>query len=105
MSETTKGGAMVRAVNGHINRGGEFEQRAAFVQAFELPVGTTKGLAAGKRALHVFGSGPPLGIPTGITYQRLQHPGGSALVDVPSTDLYAGQVYAIGRYEDGSQQH
>lgn len=106
MPETTKGGALMRAVDGHINRGGEFEQRAAFVLAYTLPTGTTKGLAAGKRSLTVFGDTVALGIPVGIAYQRLQHPDSTtALTGIASTDLYAGLIYAIGTFADGGQYH
>jgi hypothetical protein len=106
MPETTKGGALLLARDGHINRGGEFEQRAAFVSAYGLPVGTTVDLFAGKTGLYVFGHAAPLGIPAGITYQRLQHPDGStALVSIASADLYSGKIYAIGVFADGSQHH
>lgn len=106
MPEATKGGALIRAVDGHINSGGEFEQRAAFVAAFTLPTGTTVGLAPGKTGLHVFGHTEALGIPPGITYQRLQHPDGvTALVSVPSATLSAGKIYAVGEFADGSRYH
>src|SRR5206468_3229300 len=44
LPETSPGGTLVKAIDGHINRGGEFEQRAAFVPVFPLPKGTV-GLA------------------------------------------------------------
>ncbi len=106
MPETTPGGALVKAVDGHINRGGEFEKRAAFVEAYQLPVGTTKSLARGSKGLYVFGHAAPLGIPTGITYQRLQHPNGvTALVRVLSYDLFSAKIYATALFADGSVHH
>lgn len=102
---TSPGGVLIEAVNGHISRGGEFEQRAAFVPAYTLPANTT-GLVATRDRLIVFGSGPmPSGLPAGITYQRLQHPGGLPLVRVLSEDLYASKVYAVGQFSDDSIFH
>ena len=92
MPATTSGGVLIKAVDGHINRGGEFEKRAAFVHKYRLPANVTKGLAAGKSGLFVFGDAAPPTMPSGVTYQRLQHPDGStALSRVLSYDLYAGK--------------
>ena len=105
MPETTPGGVLIQASDGHITRGGEFESRAAFVPAYELPAGTVS-MAYTRSGLVVFGSGTePPGIPTGVSYQRLQHPGGSELRDVPSFDLYRGKIYAVGVFADGSRHH
>ena len=106
LPETTPGGVLLRATDGHITRGGEFEKRAAFVAAYALPAGTVS-LAATKTGLVVFGNlTAPAGIPPGVTYQRLQHPTPStALVRVMSYDLYGGKVYAVGLFADGSIYH
>ena len=105
LPETTSGGVLLRARNGHINRGGEFEQRAAFVPEYELPDGTV-GMFHDTAGLVVFGSGPAPALPAGITYQRLRHPNGStALARVASADLYRGKVYAAAEFADGSIQH
>lgn len=104
MAETTKGGALILARNGHINRGGEFEQRAAFVKQYTLLNGTVS-LATGKSSLYVFGHGVAPVMPAGVVYQQLQHPSGLALVRVLSYDLYSGLIYAIGEFSDGSIQH
>lgn len=105
LPETSPGSVILRGVDGHINRGGEFEQRAAFVPAYTLPEGTV-GLAHMRTGIVVFGSGEAPVMPAGVTYQRLQHPEGiSDLIDVPGYDLYAGKIYAVGQFSDGSTHH
>lgn len=104
LPETTPGGVLIRAVDGHITRGGEFEKRAAFVPSYALPSGTV-GLAADKRGLVTFGSAAAPVMPVGVRYQRLQHPTGATLIDVPSYDLYDGKIYAVGQFDDGSVHH
>jgi len=105
MAEATSGGVLIRANNGHITRGGEFEQRAAFVPEYALPPGTV-GMAHTPASVVVFGhEEEPDGLPVGVAYQRLQHPDGEALVRVLSTDLYAGKIYAVGEFADGSIHH
>jgi hypothetical protein len=56
--------------------------------------------------LFVFGHAAPLGIPVGISYQRLQHSDGvTALVRVLSYDLFKGKIYAAAQFADGSVHH
>ena len=106
MSETTAGGVLVKASNGHISRGGEFEKRAAFVPEYDLPAGTV-GMAEGANGIYVFGHDTaPVGIPAGVTYQRLQHSDGvTALARILATDLYASKLYVVGEFADGSIFH
>jgi len=104
MPETTPGGVLIRADDGHITAGGEFESRAAFVETHELPANTF-GLAATRSQLVVFGSAAEPAMPSGVAYQRIQHPDGEDLVDVPSWDLYAGKIYVVGVFADGSIHH
>lgn len=109
MPETTPGGALIRAVNGHINRGGEFEKRAAFVPTYQLPPGETRGIArnAGGGVV-VFGhEEEPAGLPPGVAYVRLEHPSDSsiALQQVLSTTVFASRLYAVGLFADGSRHH
>lgn len=105
MAETTPGGVLIEAVDCHITAGGEAESRAAFVEEYDLP-DDTFGLAATRSQLVAFGSEPAPTMPSGVTYQRLQHPDGTpTLVAVPSWDLYAGKVYAVGVFSDGSRHH
>lgn len=103
--ETTQGGALIEATDGHVNRGGEFEQRAAFVLSHTLPTGTT-GLAYDKTGLVVFGDAEaPSAMPPGVRYQRLQHVDDLKLEQVLSADLYAGKLYVVGEFSDGSRVH
>lgn len=104
MPETTAGGVLIEAIDGHITRGGEFEKRAAFVQTYDVP--GTVGMAFTRTGIVVFGSGPAVAVPTGVAYQRLQHPdGNTALIRVPSFDLNAGKIYAVGVFADGTVHH
>lgn len=104
LPEATPGGVLIRGSDGHITRGGEFETRAAFVPWEALPDGTV-GLAHDKAGLVVFGSDEAPTMPSGVSYQRLEHPTGQALTDVLSFDLYNGLVYVVGQFADGSIYH
>lgn len=105
MAETTAGGVLIRANNGHITRGGEFEKRAAFVPEYTLPAGTV-GLAAGAVSLYAFGHAVAPVMPPQIIYQRLQHPDGDTALDrILSYDLYASKIYVVGEFADGSIFH
>lgn len=106
LPEATSGATLIKAVDGHINRGGEFEQRAAFVPSFSLPAGTV-GLAYDKTQIIVFGSAAAPALPVGVGYHRLQHPTNSnvSLKRVLSWDRFAGKIYAIGEFSDGSRFH
>lgn len=106
MPETTPGGVLIQALDGHLTRGGEFEKRAAFVDTYTLPDGNV-GLAKQRVGLVVFGSEPsPPDMPAGVSYQRLEHPDGDQeLISVPSFDLFSGKIYAVGVFADGSRYH
>ena len=106
MAEAAAPGVLTRANNGHITRGGEFEQRAAFVPTYTLPDGTV-GLLALNTGLLTFGSGvTPAGMSVGVSYQRLQHTdGATALARILSADLYRGLPYVVGEFADGAIFH
>ncbi|MGN6451329.1 MAG: hypothetical protein ACTHLK_22595 [Brucella intermedia] len=105
MYETTSGGILVEAIDGHITRGGEFEKRAAFVNRYQLPAGTV-GLAYTRTGLVVFGHGPAPTLPVGVRYQQLSPPvAGPQLIAVKSFDLFGGKIYAIGTFNDGMTYH
>lgn len=98
LRETSPGGTLIRAIDCHINRGGEIEQRADFVPVYNLPPGT-KGLAASPTGLVVFtGSTGVAGMPAGVTAQALNWPLGGALERVLHTTLFNGQIAAIGQF-------
>lgn len=104
LPETTPGGVLIRADNGHITRGGEFESRAAFVPEFTLPAGTV-GLAQTETGLMVFGSAErPAGLSPFIRYQRLQK-GGKTLARIRDWELFEGKIYAVAEFADGSIAH
>ena len=108
LPETTPGGVLLEAVNGHISRGGEFEKRAAFIDIADLPAGLTTGLGYTPTALMVWGSGAsPAGLPANVQYQQLVHPNTPALkvTKINSFDLYKGKVYVSATFEDGSTYH
>lgn len=106
MPETLQGGSAILARDGHVNRGGEFEQRPAFVEEFDLPAGLTIGLSNGQSGIYVFGDAAPPAMPRGVTYQRLQHPDGiTPLFRILSTDLFAQKIYAVAEYTDGTIYH
>jgi len=107
LPETTPGSALMEGKDGHVDKGGQFEKRAAFVSVYTLPAGTI-GLAYDRNSLVVFGTATtPTGLPSGVKYQQLVHPvtPALALTSIPSFDLYAGLVYVVAEYSDGSINH
>lgn len=107
LPETTPGGVLIKGNNGHITRGGEFEQRANFSLFGTLPAGTV-GLSHDRSGLYVFGSGTaPTDLPLGVSYQQLVHPVTSslAIVRIVSVDRYDNKLYVAAEFEDGSVFH
>jgi hypothetical protein len=104
LAETSPGGTLIRAVNCHVNRGGEIEQRADFIKLYTAPLNSTVGLAQDRNGLIVFGHIPtgPTDLPSYMRYMQLQHPTGEALVGVPHWTLFEGRVQAIGAFADGT---
>lgn len=96
-------GSIWSGINGHVTRGGDFERRKAFISTYALPSGTY-GLAKTAAGLYVFGSAADPGVPSGITYQRLQH-GANGMVGIVSWDLFAGLLYVIAEYDNGEIRH
>lgn len=104
LPETTPGGVLIKADNGHITRGGEFQSRAAFVHVFNLPEGTV-GLAHNRTGHVTFGSAAaPAGLPANVQYQRLQK-GGLTLVRIRDWELFEGKIYAVAEFSDGTIAH
>jgi hypothetical protein len=87
-----------------LNNGGEIEKRKKFVSHKTLPSGTF-GFAEADGNLYVFGSGTDPGVPSGVTYQRLQHPSGSAMTAVYDAELFDGKLYVTAGFADGSIYH
>ena len=107
LPETTPGGVLLKALNGHISRGGEFEKRAAFIKIAQLPPGTV-GLGYTNAGLMVWGSGakPTVNWPSNIQYQQLQHiVPATKLTVVNSFDLFKGYPYVSTTFADGDEYH
>ncbi|WP_068314941.1 hypothetical protein [Polycladidibacter hongkongensis] len=102
--EVSEGGTLLRALNGHIDRGGAFVQRADFVKVHDLPEGQTVGLSRTPEGLVVFGSGPrPADLDSAIIYEQLESPEGRPLIDVPNSTLFGGDTYSIGEFAGGDR--
>lgn len=107
LPETVSGAVLVKATDGHLDSGGQFRKRAAFVEEYSLPEGTV-GLARDSKSIVVFGTGEePDGMPTGVRYQQIQHPADSTieLVRVLASDMYSGLPYVVAEYADGGVYH
>lgn len=99
-------GALWDGINGHINRGGDFERRKKFVSKYALPVGTTFGLTQLNKQLFVFGSSASPGtIPAGVTYQQLAHPGSANMTGILDVTTFGGKIYAVATYDNGDIFH
>jgi hypothetical protein len=104
---TTKAGALLTCKNAHITRGKEIEKRKAFVPRYTLPAGTF-GMHAAGGLLYVFGSEDlSAQMPSGVTYQRLQHPDGPAIqmTEVVFTESFNGLPYVIADFDNGDTLH
>lgn len=100
-------GTLWSGINGHLTRGGDFEKRKAFDRYATLPAGLTVGLAKTSAGLFTFGSGAAPAMPAGVSYQQLAHPTDPTrtLTKLQSWDLFAGQIYAIGKFDNNDIRH
>lgn len=101
-------GCLSRGKNININRGGEPESAKAFVPKGVIPSGPTGtdptfGLLACGGKLYVFGSYDyaPSDMPNGITYQRLQHPGGGWMTGVVVQTAVKGKPFVVATFTTG----
>lgn len=102
---TAPPGSLRELVNGHITRGKEIERRKAFATIATLPAGTF-GLHAVQDELITFGSGTePVDMPATVRYQQLVSPNGGNMVRLYDAENFAGQVYAVAEFDDGSFHH
>lgn len=92
--------------NGHLSRGGDVVRRKKFVATYTLPSGT-KGLQAVNNSLYVFGPGADPGVPSGVTYQRNEHPTEPAatITKIVDSSYFDGKPYSIARFSDGNDYH
>lgn len=99
-------GALWVGKNVHLTRGGDIERPKRFVPVLTLPTSQTMGLGAVRGQLYTFGSVvTPAGLPSGIQYQRLQAPDGSAMTEVLDVKAAAGKLYVIARFASGHIYH
>jgi hypothetical protein len=99
---TSRPGTLQVLKNAHITRGGEIEKRKKFATFATIPAGTF-GMESSASTIYVFGSQEPVAMPSGITYQRLQHPEGLAMTKVVHSTLYGGLPFVIAEFSDGKR--
>lgn len=104
MAVASPPGTLQQAKNAHINRGGEVEKSKAWPLKYALPADTF-GLEATASSLYVFGSVAPPVMPSGVLYQRLQHPDGLAMTALISSEIFGGKIYAIAEFTGGQRFH
>ena len=102
MPEASPPGSLQVLSNAHISRGGEIEKRKAWVRKLTLPAGKTFGLAGANGTLYTFGSLGSVSVPSGITYQRLQHPSGYSMSKIIDAEFYDGKLFVGAQFSDGS---
>lgn len=101
LAETAAPGSVRTLRNAHLSRGAEIEKRKALASLYDLPAGTFGfEIASGK--LYVFGSGVDPGVPAGVTYQRLQHPDGLAMLSLVYSTVFNGKVWGLAQFSDGN---
>lgn len=98
---TAKSGTLQTLKNAHVSRGGEIEKRKKFALFATLPADTF-GMEASSDTIYVFGSVATPTMPSGVTYQRLQHPDSLAMTEVVYSTLYGGKPFVIAKFSDGS---
>jgi len=102
---TAPAGTLTSLVNAHITQGGEIEKRKAFVPTISLPAGTLGMAVLGGRP-YVFGhTETPSGLPSSVSYQRLEHPDELAMIKVLRAEIFNNKLYVVAQYSDGSIYH
>jgi hypothetical protein len=102
---TAPAGTLRRAVNCHVTRGGEIEKAKAWVSKYTLPAGTF-GMHGTDNALYVFGSDSNPGVPSGVTYQRLESASGTAdMTEIIASESFNGVPYVVAKFDDGNVHH
>lgn len=99
---TTSVHALQTAVNVHINQGAEVEKRRAFVD-FGATAATEFGLELTDAGLVNFGSAA-VGIePSGVAYQRLQHPSDvtKSMTAVLCSCSFGGKAWVVAQFSNG----
>ena len=103
---TADAGTLLTLTNAHINRGGDIEKRKAFEIDATLPAGTFGVERTQVLGVVVFGSNVEPSMPTGVAYQRLQHPDNSGsgpdMDGVVFSTTYNGKPWVVASFNDGS---
>lgn len=109
---TSQPGTLLTLENGHVNQGGEIEKRKGFfvidsnIPYFPTGTGYCFGMEVTSSGLYTFGSassGTVGALPTGVTYQRLQHPDlSTAMTGVVYSTSFNGKAWVIARFADGN---
>lgn len=94
-------GALFYGKNININRGGEPETCKAFVAKYSLQAGQTFGMLSAGGKLYTFGSAAAPSVPSGVTYQRLQHPKGGNMTAVVHASVVKGKPFVIATFTTG----
>lgn len=98
-------GTLWTGKNVHVTRGGDIQRTKKFVSRFTLPAGS-HGLATMGEQLFVFDETDLSGtMPAGVNFQRLQAPSAPAMTRILDAKAFAGKVYVIAEYDDGSIYH
>jgi len=105
MPAASVAGSLQTCSNAHITRGGEVEKRKAFVAKHALPPGQTFGLEGANGVLYTFGSAASPAVPSGVTYQRLEHGSGQAMNSLLATEFFDGKIFSVARYANGDVIH
>ncbi len=95
-------GALYRAKNCNLNRGGEAESAKAFVSKGGFPINTFGLMAAGGK-LWTFGNNgyTDADMPGGVKYQQLLHPAGGYMTGVVWATAIKGKPFVIATYNVG----
>jgi len=98
-------GTLWTGKNCHITRGGDVQRTKKFVSRFTLPAGS-HGLAAIGEQLFVFDeTNLSATIPAGVNFQQLIAPSTPAMTRILDAKAFAGKMYVIAEYDDGSIYH
>jgi len=101
---TAPPGSLRTLKNAHINRGKEIERRKAFPVIAALSTDSF-GLHSARDELITFGSIAPPTMPALVQYQQLVSPNGGNMTRIYASENFAGKVYAVAGYDDGSMHH
>jgi hypothetical protein len=96
-------GTISKGDNVHLTKGGDLEQRKAFVKVAALPSGTF-GLASVGGLVSTFGSqATPTGMPANFGYTQLTHPTGASMTSILDIEYFNGKTYVIADFNNDTR--